>query len=147
MAHHGNRRHQISIGRPSLSIRSASNASTGGSRNALGLKQVHHCLVKSELHLTCTIHQVKACLMMTSELIVQVVPRVEYAEELAELLFATKVRKVPNQSNDLAPNTKVPPQEANLARTSSIKPCRLKKGAYSIVVISINMIKRVVNYQ
>lgn len=33
--------------------------------------------------------------------------RVEHAEELAELLFATKVRKVPNQNSDLAPNTKV----------------------------------------
>ncbi|OQQ04121.1 murein L,D-transpeptidase [Vibrio splendidus] len=33
--------------------------------------------------------------------------RVEHAEELAELLFATKVRKVPNQNSNLAPNTKV----------------------------------------
>ncbi len=32
--------------------------------------------------------------------------RVEHVEELAELLF-TKVRKVLNQSDDLAPNTKV----------------------------------------
>ncbi|MEC7940533.1 MAG: L,D-transpeptidase family protein [Pseudomonadota bacterium] len=33
--------------------------------------------------------------------------RVEHAEELAELLFATKVKKVPNQNDELAPNTKV----------------------------------------
>ncbi|MEZ9564584.1 murein L,D-transpeptidase [Vibrio artabrorum] len=33
--------------------------------------------------------------------------RVEHAEELAELLFATKVRKVPKPNDDLAPNTKV----------------------------------------
>ena len=33
--------------------------------------------------------------------------RVEHAEELAELLFATKVRKAPQQDGSLGPNTKV----------------------------------------